>query len=359
MPVGVRILAVDDNPRNFAILERCLGHEFDLTPAASGQEALKIAPRLRPDVVLLDIMMPGLDGYETCRRLRVLPQLTGAKIIMVSAKAMTSERLEGYAAGADDYMVKPFDQDELIAKVRVYVRLKSVEEVDRLKSDLLDLLSHETGTPLTGIMGGLALLRDTTGLSAEHLELLEVVEASTQRLQALVQRVCLITQLKARSMPVIRDPFDLRALAADALEAVHGEAEKARVKTMLEPGESVPASGDASLLLWVVEALLENAIRLSPRGGLVAVRVGLEASRPCLSVSDRGPGIEPELLPRLFQEFVVADIKHHKKGSGLSLAAARLVAEHHGGELSVETEPGRGSVFHLELPPAPSAAAAA
>jgi len=290
MSVGARILAVDDNPRNLAILQRCLGHEFDLTPAASGQEALEIAPRLRADVVLLDIMMPGLDGYETCRRLRALPELTGTKIIMVSAKAMTSERLEGYAAGADDYIIKPFDQDELVAKVRVYVRLKSVEEVDRLKSELLDLLSHETGTPLTGIMGGLAMLRDAPGLSAEHLELLEVAEASTQRLQALVQRVCLITQLKARSVPVIHDPFDLRDLAADALEAVHGEAEKARVKTVLEPGDSVPAFGDASRLLWVVEALLENAIRLSRRGGLVAVRVGLEASRPYLSVADQALG---------------------------------------------------------------------
>jgi two-component system sensor histidine kinase/response regulator len=359
MPVGVQILAVDDNPRNLAILQRCLGQEFDLTQAVSGQEALEIATRLRPDVILLDIMMPGLDGYETCRRLRGIPEVAGTKIIMVSAKAMTSERLEGYAAGADDYIVKPFDSDELISKVRVYARLKSVEEVDRLKSDLLDLLSHETGTPLTGIMGGLALLRDDSSLSKEQLELLEVAEVSTLRLQALVKRVCLIAQLKARTMPVIREPFDLRDLVANALEAVHGQAEKARVKMMLEPGESVPASGDVSLLLWVVEALLENAIRLSPRDGLVSVHVGLEASGPCLSVSDQGPGIEPELLPRIFQEFVVADIKHHKKGSGLSLAAARLVAENHGGTLSVETELGRGSVFHLKLAPYLGAALAA
>ena len=241
----------------------------------------------------------------------------------------------------------------------MYVRLKSVEEVDRLKSGLLDLLSHETGTPLTGIMGGLDLLRDSPGLSAEHLELLEVADVSAQRLHALVKRVCLITQLKAHSTPVIRDPLDLRNLATDALELLHDEAEKARVKTTLEPGESVPASGNADLLSWVVEALLENAIRFSPPGGVVTVRVGLEASRPCLSVSDQGPGIEPELLPRIFQEFVVADLKHHKKGTGLSLAAARLAAEHHGGALSVESEPGRGSVFHLELPPAPSAAVAA
>ena len=359
MALGARILAVDDNARNLDILKRCLGKEYDLTLINSGQAALDVAPRLRPDLILLDIMMPGLDGYETCRRLRALPDLTGTKIIMVSAKAMTSERLEGYAAGADDYIIKPFEQEELVAKVRVYVRLKSVEEVDRLKSDLLDLLSHETGTPLTGIMGGLAMMRDTAGLSAEHLELLEVAEASSKRLQALVHRVCLITQLKAHSMPVIRDSFDLRELAEKALLAVHDEAEKGRIMTVLEPGDAVAVFGDADLLRWIVDALLENAIRVSPPGARVTLRAGLEASRPCLSVADQGPGIGPELLPRIFQEFVVADIKHHKKGSGLSLAAARLIAEHHGGEISLETEPGRGSVFHLRLPPPPLAAAAA
>jgi signal transduction histidine kinase len=359
MPVGVRILAVDDNARNIAILERCLGHEFDLTPASSGLEAIEIARHLRPDAILLDIMMPGIDGYETCRQLRKLPELAGTKIIMVSAKAMTSERLEGYAAGADDYIVKPFDHEELLSKVRVYARLKSVEEVDRLKSDLLSLLSHETGTPLNGILGGLTLLRDTPGLTEEHFEYLEMVEVSAQRLSALVQRVCLLTQLKARSIPVIHDPFDLRDLAAHALEDVREKVAQAGVKMVLDPGSPVPASGDAKLLGWVVGALLENALQVSPRGGVVTLHVGLEASSPWLSVTDQGPGIEPELVPRIFQEFVVADIKHHQKGSGLSLAAAHLAVEQNGGVLSMNTELNRGSVFHMELPAPRGAVAAA
>jgi signal transduction histidine kinase len=354
-----RILAVDDNPRNLAILQRCLGHEFEVTSVGTGQKALEVAPQLRPDVVLLDIMMPDLDGYETCRRLRALPQLVDAKIIMVSAKAMTTERLEGYAAGADDYIVKPFDPDEMIAKVRVFVRLKTVEQVDRMKSDLLDLLSHETGTPLNGIMGGLALLRDTSGLNAEQLELLEVAEVSAQRLEALVQRVSLITQLKARSEKLSRDDIDLREVAGHAIEILNDAALKARVEVVLEPGDSAPLLGDGSLLLWAAEALLDNAIRMSPRQGRVVVRVTSSASGTRLSVSDQGPGIEPQLLPHLFEEFVVADIKHHKRGSGLSLAAARLVAEHHRGSISVETELGRGSVFQLELPTAIGTAAQA
>ena len=359
MAIPPRILGVDDNPRNLAILRKSLDHECDLVTAACGDEALEIAPRLRPDLILLDIMMPGLDGYETCRRLRARPELSATKIIMVSAKAMTSERLEGYAAGADDYVVKPFDQDELLAKVRVYLRLKSIEEVDRLKSDLLDLLSHETGTPLTGILGALALLRDTAPLTSDQDELVGVAESSAHRLHALVQRVCLITQLKAGSEPVRRDPADLRVLATTALEDVRANAEQARVTVVLEPGNAVPVVGDRELLVWVIDALLDNAIRVSPRGGVVTVRVATDGSRPSLSVSDHGPGIEAELLPRIFDEFVVADIKHHKKGSGLSLATARLIVEQHDGTLSVESEAGGGAVFRLELSSAAAARAAA
>src|SRR5690606_23740999 len=103
-------------------------------------------------------MMPGIDGYETCRRLRRLPATKTATIVMVSAKALTAERLQGYAAGADDYITKPFDQDELVAKVRIHLQLRRAEEVTALKSNVLELLSHELNTPLTSIKVPVELL---------------------------------------------------------------------------------------------------------------------------------------------------------------------------------------------------------
>src|SRR5712691_5728941 len=102
-----RVLGVDDNPRNLSILRKTLGEEFAFTAASSGEEALEAAHRNSPDIILLDIMMPGLDGYETCRRLRARPELSSVKILMVSARGTTADRLEGYSAGADDYVVKP------------------------------------------------------------------------------------------------------------------------------------------------------------------------------------------------------------------------------------------------------------
>ena len=120
-----RILVVDDSPTNIKIAKVTLGEIYHLATAVTGEEALQIAPDFQPDVILLDIMMPGIDGYEVCREIRGNPALRNTKIIMVSAKAMVSERLEGYEAGADDYITKPFEEDELLAKVRVFLRLKS------------------------------------------------------------------------------------------------------------------------------------------------------------------------------------------------------------------------------------------
>lgn len=129
-----RILLVDDNPTNLAILEEMLGDEYRWEAATSGEEALEIAPDFQPDLILLDVMMPGTNGYETCRRIRANPALRNVKIVMVSAKALVSERLEGYDAGADDYLTKPFDEKELLAKVRVYLSR------EQMKREIMEML---------------------------------------------------------------------------------------------------------------------------------------------------------------------------------------------------------------------------
>ena len=351
MSAKPRVLGVDDNPRNLNILRKALGEGFQFTAAASGEEALEVARRYRPDVVLLDIMMPGLDGYETCRRLRALPELSSAKILLVSAKGMTAERLEGYSAGADDYVVKPFEPAELLAKVRVYARLKSIEEVDHLKSNLLTLLSHETRTPLTLILSPVSLLLDSGDLSARQRELLAMVEEGARRMAALVDKVAFLSQLRQRAIPFQDAVADLGGIARDAAERVRARSVEAGVQVVVEIEGPAPIEGDAGHLGRAVDALLDNAIRFSPNGGIVRVRTVVSQTRAALTVSDSGPGVDPSVLPRLFEEFAIADIDHHKSGHGLSLATACLIVEQHGGTLRFDQEASpNGATFRLELP---------
>ncbi|MFQ5493889.1 MAG: response regulator [Phycisphaerae bacterium] len=216
MQLSHRILAVDDSHTNIAIIKRMMGRTYRLMTATSGEQALRIAPEFRPDLMLLDIMMPGMDGYEVCRRLRGDPVLRPMKVIMVSAKAMLAERLEGYAAGADDYITKPFEQDELLAKVRVYLRLKSVEEVERLKTGVLSLLGHELSTRLNGILLPTSiLLSDENTEPTERKMLAEMVYRNAKRLHGLLEDIAgscrpVATSREGHTTPLGYSPGDKR-----------------------------------------------------------------------------------------------------------------------------------------------------
>lgn len=345
-----RVLAVDDNPRDLTIVEKTLGGQYQLVTASSGEEALYLAPRYRPDLVLLDIMMPGLDGFETCKRLRAIPSLSNCKIILVSARATTADRLDGYSAGADDYVTKPFDSEELLAKLRVYLRLKSVEEVDHLKSDLLDILSHETRTPLTAILSPAALLLEDPTLSEEQREFVEMIRSGGQRLLALVDKVAYLSQLKAGLVPRALGLLDMEEVAEQAIADVRARAARADVAIRLVADSTAPIAGDHEQIRCALDSMLDNAVRLSPASGVV--RVGIRLSGPWVevSVSDQGPGIAPEFIGHVFDEFAVHEVHHHGHGHGLSLATARLIVEQHGGSVGVESERDSGSTFQMLLP---------
>lgn len=345
------ILIVDDHPTNVALLEDILCDDYALTTATCGQEALALAPDLRPDLVLLDIMMPGLDGYETCRRMRAHPALRHTKIILVSARALLSERLQGYEAGADDYITKPFDEDELLAKVRVYLRLKSVEEVEQLKSDLLTLLSHEARTPLNGLLPTLALLRVEQGMSAaERSLLLDMAYESTERLHRLIERGMQLSAMKAGQWKFHFVLADLQQVVHAAVRAVmpYAAARHVQIEPCL-PGEALTML-DTAAIQSVCTAMLENAIRFSPVDGRVEVRVLRDHEGFCMTVSDAGEGIAPDILSRVFEGFVQPDLQHHSEGQGLSLALARQIVLAHEGTITVQSTKGLGTTFSVGLP---------
>ena len=350
-----RILIVDDHPTNIAILEEILGDDYPLKTATCGEEAL--APDFQPALILLDIMMPGIGGYETCRRLRAHPTLRHTKILMVSAKAMVAERLQGYEAGADEYITKPFDEEELAAKVRVYLRLKSLEEVEQLTSNVLTLLSHETRTPLNGLLAPLQMLREEAEMTAEdRTMLLDMVCESAAALHGLLEKVNRLSAMQAGQWNFQYTLEDLSTVVQGAVDTATADA--AAHDVMITPELPAPTliTMDPPQMHRVVMALLANAIRFSPGGGRVAVRVMRANGKVCLCVTDQGPGIAPDVLPRLFEPFTAGDLSHHSTGHGLSLAIARQIVWAHDGRIEVESTPAVATTFTMRLPEAGGAA---
>lgn len=347
-----KILVVDDNLINITIIKELLSDSYQLETAMSGEEALEVAARFRPDLVLLDIMMPGIDGFEVCRKLRMDPVLRRTKVIMISAKTQLSDRIEGYEAGADDYLTKPFEEAEFLAKVKVYLRLKSVEEVEHLKDDILTLIRHEAFTPLNGIMMSAEILKQGESDADEVRDLAEIIVESADKLNSFMNKMLTYSALKSGNCTLDKVEASLSSLITNGCQK-----NETAIKTkQLILTTAIPSDLTIKIDIHQVEAsvtaILDNAIRFSPENSEIKIHATQEESCIVLTIEDLGPGIDKEKLLNIFEPFHDMDVLHHTEGHGLSLAMTQLIMELHGGSIQI-TSPAKdekGTSVSLRFP---------
>lgn len=350
-----KVFIVDENETNIEILREYLEEHYVLEEAHSGEEALQKAPHFQPALILLDITMPGIEGYEVCRQMRATPALRHVKIIIISARTMLSERLEGYAAGADDYITKPFDEEELLAKVRVYLRLQYAEEMDQLKSDLLTLLSHETRTPLTSIISPVEILLANDDVELEQRRLLlNMVDQSAKKLQRLFEKVLMLSELKSGKTHFQWQQGDLSELVKKVIDNLVTLITERNVHIAQRFSSTVQTTFDHEKMQFVIHAILENAVQFSASGDSIDVSVSTDTDQHCISITNHGEGIDPLFLSQVFDEFSHRDVDHHSQGHGLSLAIAQHIVKMHQGVIDVVSSPDRGTTFTVRLPQPPN-----
>ena len=348
--MATKVLIVDDEPINVKLIEEILEYEDDFTcrTAANAEEALSILGEYHPDIILLDIMMPGMSGYEVCRSIKNDPKHKFAKVLMISGKAMVEERLQGYEAGADDYITKPFVDDELLAKLKVFSKLKKTEEIDELKTSILQLFSHETNTPLNGILLGSQLILDTPRLPEKIIEYAKLIKISGERIHELVRKILLLSSLRnSRKLHLVSKsvPEYLQELA----EQVSHDNSKRFTITVDCP---VPFNIEVDWKLFheAFRSVVENAVKYSPEEGSVEIGAFCDETGASFRVTDHGPGLDPSIKDKIFDEFYSPHIENHSRGTALSLAIAREIMALHLGELRVESELGQGASFLFTFP---------
>ncbi len=369
------ILVVDDDARNRALMAACLVPEFRVIEAEDGRQAIEAVARGGVDLVLLDVMMPQLSGFDACREIKA--RAGGARgflpVVLLTALSDQEDRNRGLAAGADEFLSKPVDRRELLLRVRGLLRIRDQEaqirrhvaelrRLQALKDDLVALIVHDVRNPLAGVEGYLQLILRNLDrgpdLAALRDDVGKALEAS-RRLKEILEDVLRARLLEEGDLTMRRERCSLAEIAREAIETLRGAAAAGGVGVELVAEDEAPALVDRALVRRAIENLLANAIKHSRAGTAVSVAVREHGGDWALEVADRGPGIPDEIKPTLFGKFSSVEAKQGgaRRGFGLGLYLVQLVARAHGGNVSADDRAGGGTVFRMTLPREIAAAA--
>jgi signal transduction histidine kinase len=391
------VLVVEDNPEMNQFITATLASEYRTATAVNGQEGLEQAIALQPDLILSDVMMPYLSGDQLVQQIRTHPELDTTPVVILTAKTDDELRVQLLRQGAQDYLMKPFSVEELQARVGNLVAIKRIrdllqqelasqnddlealieevslrrrelqialnalqhqaeelEQANRLKDEFLAIVSHELRTPLNSILGWAKALRTRKFNESVTARALETIERNARLQTQLIENLLDISRLLRGKLLLDKHPVDLRSVIAAAIETMQPEAaaKTIRVEANLT-NAGIEVSGDRDRLRQIVENLFSNAIKFTPAGGQIEIRLDQQNGEAKIQISDTGQGIRAEVLPHIFDYFRQADSSNTRKygGLGLGLAIVRQLVELHSGSIEVESAgEGQGTTFTVVLP---------
>ena len=381
--ISSSILIVDDNPQNLQVLGKLLQeNKYEIEFATSGTAAMVWLEKRRFDLILLDINMPGMNGFEVCMKIRSNPEMNKIPIIFLSAESERESILKGFELGAQDYITKPFDSRELLVRVRTHLALKeslenleilnrSLEgkvnertlqlkesnekledtnrkllDLDRAKADFLSLISHEIRTPLNGIIGPLELLKDSVDLH-EVGDLMNVLDISVKRLELFSLNALLITSLKTKQIEIPKEKIQLIKLINEVLDEKNDKIRSGSIKVLLKDeasGELI--TGESELIKKNIDSILDNAIHFSPQGGTIEINIYPENNTTICEIKDNGKGFETGVIDSSFELFTTGG-PYQENHFGIGLPLTKMIMEAHRGDIIIGNNPGDGAFVKL------------
>lgn len=363
------VLVVDDSEQVRTLLRRMLeGEGYVVRVAGNGAEALSAIAKESPDLVLMDVMMPGMDGLSALRRLRSRPETAELPVILVTALDTVDQIVRGLDLGANDYLTKPIQLEVLMARARTQLKIKRLQderrrdiqrlrELDELKDKFLQIAAHDLRNPLANIALGLEWLGvldvSATDQAEKYREVVAMMRMATGMMKSIVNDYLALQALRAGQVRVRPEPVALNDIVQDTVSQFRAYADRKEVTVQFDLASNLPVCrADPRHIAQVVSNLISNAIKFSPQGAKVRVGTRKHENAIRVEVEDNGPGIPEEEMPLLFQEFarLTPQPTGGEHSSGVGLAIVRHLVELHQGHVGADSQVGRGSLFWFEIP---------
>lgn len=366
-----RILMVDDTPTNVRLLSDLLiSRGYEVREALSGPAALAMVKADPPDMILLDIFMPEMDGYQVCELLKADPKTCDIPVIFISALSDVDNIVKGFEVGGIDYVTKPFKFREVLARVATHLMLvtqrkeiealrqqdrESFASLNKMKDEFISMATHDLRNPLNVILGYTGVL-DRLDVAEHQKELLDdtrqAIRQNVQKMRTLVTDILDMAQVKTTA-GLETAPVALGAFIQECLNDFRVIAQQKNITlTFTPPPDDLTITLNRQYMARVIDNLLSNAIKYTPSGGSVAISVQTSAESVTIQISDTGIGISADDLSHLFEAFYrVSHVQHEDiEGSGLGLSIVKTIVEKHNGQITVTSTPGQGSTFCVTLP---------
>ncbi len=370
------ILIVDDMPHNLELLSAMLiKRGYVVRPALNGAMALRAAKATPPDLILLDINMPELNGYEVCRRLKNDQETRDIPVIFISALDETIDKVRAFEVGGVDYVTKPFQVEEVLARIETQLMLyrqrlelerqrreleilrererQYFNEMNRVKDEFVRTVSHDLKNPISVVVGYVHLLREGGNIAdPDDLLYLDRIEEGAESMRALIMNLLDLARLEAGSALTL-EPHALSEFLRICLEGFELAAENKGIELVYTPPPNdMVVAFDRTRMIQAISNLLSNAIKYTPSGGRVELCAEVSKHEVSISVCDNGIGISEDDMPNLFKKFYRVHNARSlgTEGTGLGLSIVKAVIEQHQGAIEVESEVGVGSTFHIRLP---------